>query len=83
MSGTSITIFVGYLYRNQQRNLGLDTSNGADSGHKVYALRCKRPAAQGKPCGHFYGAFASDVLHRLCPKCQQAPPGLPLVRKYS
>lgn len=83
MKASPSTTVIGFVNRNQQVNLGLDNPNGTDHGQSVYALRCDRPLPDGTKCGHVYGANGSDIHQRLCPKCQNGKPGLPLTKSYT
>jgi hypothetical protein len=42
---------------------------GSAPGQRVFILRCT-------VCNHEYGADGCDIYDRLCPKCQDGPPGL-------
>lgn len=60
----------GYKNRNDQSVVRPSDLPRDDHQQRVYELRCGR-------CGHHYGATGSDILQRLCPRCQDGAPGLP------
>ena len=70
-SGTSRTTQIGYVNRNNQKNLGTRGMAGTDHGQLVYKLKC-----QEANCGHIYGANGTDVFQRKCPRCQGGAAGL-------
>lgn len=71
-SGSSKTTQIGYINRNQQRNLGTRGRSGNDHGQYVYKLACLLPG-----CGHMYGANGTDISRRKCPACQGGAAGIP------
>ena len=44
--------------------------DGNAPGQRVFILHCT-------VCDHEYGSDGCDIYDRLCPKCQDGPPGLP------
>jgi plasmid stabilization system protein ParE len=61
----------GHVNRNDQEVIRRTELPGNDHQQRVYELRCGR-------CDHRYGANGSDIFQRLCPRCQDGAPGLPL-----
>ena len=57
------TTDVGYLNRNNQRNLGKSGEEGTDFLQKLYSMRCEN-------CGHTYSANGTDIFQKKCPHCQ-------------
>jgi hypothetical protein len=63
------TTDIGYINRNRQMVVARTDVPGTDHGQRVYVLRCGI-------CGHEYGANASDIFQRKCPKHGNGAPGL-------
>jgi hypothetical protein len=59
----------GNLNRNQQLLVAQTAWQGSESRHYIWVMQCM-------PCGHMYGADASEFFQRKCPACQDGPPGL-------
>lgn len=57
------TTDVGYLNRNNQRNMGRTKADGTDHMQYLYTMRCEN-------CDHEYFANGSDIFQKKCPKCQ-------------
>ncbi len=57
------TTDVGYLNRNNQRNMGRTQAEGTDHMQYLYTMRCEN-------CDHEYFANGSDIFQKKCPKCQ-------------
>lgn len=71
-SGDGKTTAIGYVNRNNQKNLGTRGLAGNDHLQRAYKMECLN-----KGCGHIYGANGSDIHLRRCPKCSDGSPGLP------
>ena len=69
-SGKYPTTQIGYINRNQQRNLGTKEIKGTDYNQFSYKLECLK-------CGNEYGCNGTDVHLRKCPECQHGKPGIP------
>lgn len=54
---------VGYINRNQQKNLGNTNQEGTDNNQYFYDMECLK-------CGHKYYANGTDIWQRKCPVCQ-------------
>jgi hypothetical protein len=67
--GTAKTTQIGYVNRNNQRNLGHCNEEGTDHNSTAYELECLE-------CHHKYWANGTDVFQRKCPKCQGGVPGI-------
>ncbi len=67
--GTAKTTQIGYVNRNNQRNLGTQGESGTDHNALAYRLECLE-------CHHFYLANGTDIFQRKCPKCQKGAPGI-------
>jgi PHP family Zn ribbon phosphoesterase len=61
------TTQIGYINRNNQKNLGTNGEIGTDHMQKFYSLQCLN-------CGLSYKANGSDIWQRKCPKCQGGRP---------
>lgn len=61
------TTEVGYLNRNNQKNLGRTNELGTDHGQYFYQMECQL-------CFHKYKANGSDIHQRKCPNCQNGRP---------
>jgi hypothetical protein len=61
---------IGYRNREGQRVIRKTDRVGSAPGQRVFILHCT-------VCDHEYGADGSEIYDRLCPKCQDGPPGLP------
>ena len=55
------TTDVGYLNRNNQRNMGRTQAEGTDHMQYLYTMRCEN-------CDHEYFANGSDIFQKKCPK---------------
>ncbi|HEY7445503.1 MAG TPA: hypothetical protein VH701_23955 [Vicinamibacterales bacterium] len=62
---------IGYRNRDGQRVIRKTEREGSAVGQRVFILHCT-------VCDHEYGADGCDIYDRLCPKCQDGPPGLPV-----
>src|SRR5688572_8248329 len=60
---------IGYRNREGQLVIRKTEREGSAPGQRVFILHCT-------VCDHEYGADGSDIYDRLCPKCQDGPPGL-------
>jgi hypothetical protein len=60
---------IGYRNREGQLVIRKTEREGSAPGQRVFILQCT-------VCDHEYGADGSDIYDRLCPKCQDGPPGL-------
>ena len=65
------TTAIGYINRNNQKNLGPQNKSGNDHNQYLYTLQC-----QNQKCRHEYGCNGSDIFQRKCPKCGGGRPGL-------
>ena len=54
---------VGYVNKNNQKNLGPTDKKGTDYGQILYNMYCEE-------CGHEYYANGSDIHLKKCPLCQ-------------
>ena len=70
-SGSTKTTAIGYINRNNQKNLGHHNKPGTDHGQVAYKMQC-----QINQCGHKYGSNGTDIFQRKCPKCQSGLPGI-------
>jgi hypothetical protein len=61
---------IGYRNREGQQVIRKTERKGSAPGQRVFILHCT-------VCDHEYGADGCDIYNRLCPKCQDGPPGLP------
>jgi hypothetical protein len=61
---------IGYRNREGQRVIRKTDRTGSAAGQRVFILHCT-------VCDHEYGADGCDIYYRLCPRCQDGPPGLP------
>ena len=71
MEGASVTTKIGYINRNNQKNLGHQGKPGNDHYQLLHTLQCQK-------CGHEYGSNGSGIFQRKCPKCQGGAAGLSL-----
>jgi len=62
---------IGYRNREGQLVIRKTEREGSVLGQRVFILQCT-------VCDHEYGANGSEIYDRLCPKCQDGPPGLPV-----
>jgi hypothetical protein len=60
---------IGYRNREGQEVIRKTDRDGSTPGQRVFILHCT-------VCDHEYGADGCDIYDRLCPKCQDGPPGL-------
>ena len=61
---------IGFRNREGQEVIRKTERDGNTAGQRVFILHCT-------VCDHEYGADGCDIYDRLCPKCQDGPPGLP------
>ena len=61
---------IGYRNREGQEVIRKTDRAGSAPAQRVFILHCT-------VCDHEYGSDGCDIYHRLCPKCQDGPPGLP------
>ena len=61
---------IGFRNRDGQEVIRKTEREGSAPGQRVFILHCT-------VCEHEYGADGCDIYDRLCPKCQDGPPGLP------
>ena len=62
---------IGYRNREGQQVIRKTERDGSTPGQRVFILHCT-------VCDHEYGTDGCDIYDRLCPKCQDGPPGLPV-----
>jgi hypothetical protein len=62
---------IGFRNRDGQQVIRKTEREGSVPGQRVFILHCT-------VCDHEYGADGCDIYDRLCPKCQDGPPGLPV-----
>jgi hypothetical protein len=62
---------IGYRNREGQQVIRKTEREGTVPGQRVFILHCT-------VCDHEYGVDGCDIYDRLCPKCQDGPPGLPV-----
>jgi hypothetical protein len=60
---------IGYRNREGQLVIRKTEREGNAPGQRVFILHCT-------VCDHEYGADGCDIYDRLCPNCQDGPPGL-------
>jgi hypothetical protein len=60
---------IGFRNREGQVVVRKTEREGSSSEQRIFILRCS-------VCGFEYGADGRDIYDRLCPKCQDGPPGL-------
>jgi hypothetical protein len=60
---------IGFRNREGQRVIRKTGRQGQAPGQRVFILECT-------VCGHEYGTDGCDIYDRLCPECQDGPPGL-------
>jgi hypothetical protein len=60
---------IGFRNREGQQVIRKTARAGSAPGQRVFVLHCT-------VCDHEYGADGCDIYDRLCPKCQDGPPGL-------
>ena len=60
---------IGFRNREGQQVIRKTARTGSAPGQRVFVLHCT-------VCDHGYGADGCDIYDRLCPKCQDGPPGL-------
>ena len=66
----------GDINPNDQVLIARTDRPGTDHLQYVWVLVCARRLADGKICGHRYGANGSDFHNRKCPDCQNGAAGL-------
>jgi hypothetical protein len=59
---------VGYRNDEGQQVVEKTTRTGSAPEQRVFVMRCS-------VCGHRYGTCGPEIPHRLCPNCQDGPPG--------
>jgi hypothetical protein len=59
---------IGYRNREGQQVIRKTNREGSAPGQRVFILQCT-------VCDHEYGSDGCDIYDRLCPKCQDGPPG--------
>ncbi len=57
------TTDMGYLNKNNQRNMGKTEERGTDYMQYLYKMKCEH-------CTHEYFANGSDIFQKKCPACQ-------------
>jgi hypothetical protein len=62
---------IGYRNKEGQQVIRKTEREGSAPGQRVFILHCT-------VCDHEYGTDGCDIYDRLCPKCQDGPPGLPI-----
>lgn len=60
---------IGFRNREGQEVVRKTDREGTSPEQRIFVLRCS-------VCGHEYGCDGCDIYDRLCPKCQDGPPGL-------
>jgi len=70
-NGSTKTTQIGYVNRNNQKNIGTRGVKGTDHGQSAYKLACLENS-----CGHEYGANGTDIFQRKCPRCQGGNEGI-------
>lgn len=63
----SKTTQLGYVNRNQQKNMGRTNIPGTDNHQWFYLMECQ-------VCNTQYYANGSDIWLRKCPRCQGGKP---------
>ncbi|MBE6844427.1 MAG: hypothetical protein E7508_01755 [Ruminococcus sp.] len=58
---------VGYINKNNQKNLGKADKPGTDNNQYFYDMECL-------DCGNRYYANGTDIWDRKCPNCQGGRP---------
>ena len=71
VSGSTTTTSIGYINRNEQKNLGTRKVAGTDHGQYSYRMLCLNEA-----CKLEYGANGTDIFQRKCPSCQDGKLGI-------
>lgn len=61
------TLYVGYINKNRQKNLGYKEKSKTHYNQNSYEMECL-------DCGHRYLANGCDVWLRKCPVCQSMTP---------
>jgi hypothetical protein len=61
---------IGFRNREGQEVIRKTDREGRAPAQRIFVLRCT-------VCDHEYGTDGCDIYERLCPKCQDGPPGLP------
>lgn len=61
------TTDIGYINKNNQKNLEKTNEPGTDHGQWFYRMECQK-------CGHKYKANGADIWQRKCPNCQGGKP---------
>ena len=61
------TTVVGYVNKNNQRNMGNSNKEGTGYGQMLYNMECQL-------CHFKYFANGCDVWQRKCPICQNGKP---------
>jgi hypothetical protein len=60
-------------YRNEEGQIVVARTSrtGGEPAQRVFTMQCS-------VCRHEYATYGAEIPHRLCPNCQDGPPGLPL-----
>ena|SRR5688572_8071644 len=61
----------GYRNEDGQVVVARTSRTDGDPAQRVFIMHCS-------VCRHEYGTYGAEIPHRLCPGCQDGPPGLPL-----
>ena len=64
------TTVVGYINKNNQKNLGRTDLAGTDHNQWLYLMKCLN-------CNSEHYANGSDIHHKKCPECQGGKRTLP------
>lgn len=62
-----ITTRLGYINKNNQKNLKKINEHGMDYMQWLYLMECQN-------CNYKYKANGSDIWQRKCPRCQGGRP---------
>jgi hypothetical protein len=71
--GASWEVVTALGYRNEdgQVVVARTSRTGSDPAQRVFMMQCS-------VCRHEYATYGAEIPHRLCPNCQDGPPGRPL-----
>lgn len=61
------TTEMGYVNKNNQKNIGITDKQGTDYNQKFYNMQCLN-------CNYKYFSNGSDIWQRKCPNCQGGKP---------
>lgn len=67
MKKNKATTDIGFINKNNQKNLGRTNEHGTDHIQWFYAMQCLN-------CNFEYKANGSDIWQRKCPNCQGGMP---------